>query len=360
MLEHRIQDLRHFLSSNELDAFLIIKPSSLRYLLGFTGSNGLGIITNSAVYFITDFRYKDQAEKEVQYDKIILADGSLINSIKEITEFNRFNTFGFESDYITYNSYQNLSEVITSNPGSSLLPFAGTLDKIASKKSPGEILSIRKACDITLKVFDEIKPYFRENVTESDIAAEISYKIKKKGGEGDSFNPIVLFGKNTALPHGVPGKTKLRKGENIQLDFGSVIEGYHADFSRCLYFGNPPDDFLRIHNAVRNALETAIAGIEVGKGGKEIDAFARNVIKEFGYGDYFGHAVGHGVGLSIHEMPKISPLSEDELAIGNVFTVEPGIYISDKYGVRIENVVSIERSGVNVLTDISTELSILY
>ena len=357
MHERRIQQLCDYLSKQQLDAFLVSKPVNLQYLLGFTGSNGLSLISDKTVFFLTDFRYKEQASIEVTADEIVPVNGPLIDSLDKLPGFDSIKRLGFESDYITYNTYQKLQDIAGH---ASLIPCSEVVDSIAAKKSPEEIALIQKACDITVSVYKNIRSLFNEGVSEIEIAAEISYKIKKQGGDGDAFEPHVLFGKNSAFPHGKPGQTKLRISDVIQLDFGAVYKGYHADFSRVLFLGNPPEEILNIHNIVKKALEQAIEIIKPRVlGANEIDAAARNIINRSGFGQYFGHSVGHGVGLTVHSLPKISAANAEPVEVGNVFTLEPGIYIPGFGGVRIEDVVCIEHSGAKVLTEEKRDLVIL-
>ena len=356
MYEQRIKQLCGYLSEQQLDAFLVSKPTSLQYIVGFTGSNGLSIISDKTVFFLTDFRYKEQASAEVTADEIVPADGPLVHSLNKLTGFDSIKRLGFESEYVTYDTYGKLCGIAGET---ALIPCSEVIDRIAAKKSPEEIEFLQKACDITVSVYKKVRPLLKEGVSEIEIAAEISYKIKKNGGDGDAFEPHVLFGKNTAFPHGKPGQTKLRTGDVIQLDFGAVYKGYHADFSRVLFLGNPPEYMLHIHSVVNKALEQAIETIQPGIAANAIDAAARNIINRKGFGQYFGHSAGHGVGLSVHTLPKISAANAEPVEEGNVFTIEPGIYIPDFGGVRIEDVVSIGQSGAMVLTEVQRDLVIL-
>ena len=356
MYEQRIQQLFDYLSEQQLDAFLVSKPVNLQYLLGFTGSNGLSLISDKTVFFLTDFRYKEQASTEVTADEIVLVNGPLIDSLNKLPGFDSIKRLGFESEYVTYNTYRKLSGIADH---AALVPCSEAIDGIAAKKSPEEIALIQKACDITVSVYNDIQPLFSEGVSEVEIDAEISYRIKRRGGDGDAFEPHVLFGKNSAFPHGKPGQTKLRIGDVIQLDFGAAYKGYNSDFSRVLFLGKPPDKLLNIHNVVKKALEQAVEMIKPGRPANEIDAAARDIINRNGFAQYFGHTVGHGVGLTVHALPKISAANTEPVEVGNVFTIEPGIYIPGFGGVRIEDVVSIEQSGTKVLTKAQRDLALL-
>jgi len=357
MYEQRIQQLCDYLSEQQLDAFLVSKPVNLQYLLGFTGSNGLSLISDKTVFFLTDFRYKEQASTEVTAGEILLVNGPLIDSLNKLPGFDSIKQLGFESEYVTYNIYRKLSGIADH---AALIPCSEAIDSIAAKKSPEEIALIQKACNITVSVYKNIRPLFKEGVSEVEIAAEISYKIKKRGGDGDAFEPQVLFGKNSAFPHGKPGQTKLRTGDVIQLDFGAEYKGYNADFSRVLFMGKPPEELLNIHNVVKKALEQAVEMIKPRVlGANEIDAAARDIINRNGFAQYFGHSVGHGVGLTVHALPKISAVNTEPLEEGNVFTIEPGVYIPGFGGVRIEDVVCIEQSGTKVLTKAQRDLALL-
>ncbi len=352
----RLNKLRSVLASRNLDAFLISKLSSLRYLFGFTGSNGLGIISEKTSVFLTDFRYQGQAENEVTADELIIARKSLPKSLPTIKDIKSYKYFGFEAEDLSFRAYQQFSEELKDT---TFVPFTEEIDKSAAKKSLDEIQYIQKASSITLDVYHQILEVLEEGVSEIDVAAEISYRIKKSGGEADAFNPIVLFGEHSALPHGIPSRKKLTQEENIQLDFGAVFAGYCSDFSRVVVLGKADEELQNIHSVVNNAIGCAMEKIQDGVQADVVDNAARSYITLQGYGDYFGHALGHGVGISVHTYPRISSQVNDPIEYSNVFTIEPGIYIPGRFGVRIEDLVVLQKEGISILTNVSRELTVL-
>ncbi|MFC1729892.1 M24 family metallopeptidase [candidate division KSB1 bacterium] len=357
MQKNRIEQIRSYISENKLDSIILNSSKSLRYFFGFTGSSGLGLITGKTVFFITDFRYRSQTFSEVTADEIVIVDTPLFDNLASIEAFQAPSGMrvGFEAEYISYHDYCSLNNYSFHE----LLPCEEVTAGITSIKSDFEVEQIRKACEVTVLVYNEIINCFKENVSELDIAAEISYRIKKSGGEGDAFNPHVLFGAHTAFPHGTSKNNKLQPGDLIQLDFGAVYNGYHSDFSRVLLFGKPGREQKELYLAVRDAIEHAIACIKPGVPAQKIDKTARNRIERRGFDLYFKHASGHGVGLEIHELPRISLKNEDPVRAGNVFTIEPGVYIPGLGGVRIEDVVSVGTSDISILTDTSRDLVLL-
>ncbi|MFC1565306.1 M24 family metallopeptidase [candidate division KSB1 bacterium] len=356
MNEERVEELRNLFQEKGLNSFLVNKPTSLLYLFGYTGTNGLGIVTKNSKYFITDFRYKDQSASEVKADEILLADGPLTDTLTRIDELKTSARTGFEATYVNYDQFMTYSKLLGD---SELIPCIDYIERISACKSKKEIEYIEKASEITLKVFHEIIPLMEEGVTEKDIAAEITYRTLIDGGDGDAFSPIVLFGLNTSLPHGTPGDRKLETGDLIQLDFGAKYNGYCTDFSRVLVKGKLRREQREIYLAVKESIDRTIEMLKPGIPVKDVDHYAREVIKKRGFDRYFGHSVGHGVGLEIHSLPKLSRISEEVLAVGNVFTIEPGIYLTGSCGIRIEDLISLDENGINILTNTSREIIFL-
>ncbi len=352
MLRTRIEKLRTYLNENSLDSFVLSSTSSLRYFFGFTGSSGLGLITDKTVFFMTDFRYKKKSAEEVETDELIISDAQLLDSLKNIPEIKSCARTGFESEYMSYSDYIKLKSSLSHT----IIPCEDVTAVLSSEKSDPEIRNIKKACEITVKVFDEIIRLIREGVEERDIAAEISFRIISNGGEGDAFEPLVLFGERTASPHGSPGKKRLKNGELILLDFGAMINGYGSDFTRTLILGEPDRSKREIYLAVKEAHGIAVNTVKIDIPAKEVDKAARDCIKRRGFDLYFGHATGHGLGLEIHSLPKISAKSIDILRKNNVFTIEPGIYIDGIGGVRIEDTVLLSDDKCDILTETSRDL----
>ena len=239
------------------------------------------------------------------------------------------------------------------------LPFNTDLDSLRIIKTQNEINKIKKAEQIGVNAFNHILDYIKTGVTEKDIASEIEYFMKKSGAEKTSFDTIVLSGKRTALPHGMPSGKKIKNGEFVLMDFGCVYDGYCSDMTRTVCLGKPDSDSKKIYNIVKEAQNNALQNIKEGVLASDADTFARDVIKSYGYSDYFGNSLGHGVGLKIHEKPSVSPSSETVLKENMVISCEPGIYIYDKVGVRIEDLIVVKQNGIENLTNITNELIIL-
>ncbi|MCP4724515.1 MAG: aminopeptidase P family protein [bacterium] len=348
MNDERIEALRNLFKEHKIDSFIVNSPTSLNYLFGYTGTNGLGFITTGKSYFITDFRYKDQSVFEVSAAEIILAEGHLSDSLINIDEIKKCRKTGFEASAVYYDQFQSYKQILT---GSELISCHDLVENIEAVKSPKEIGYITRASEITVEIYKELQSLIITGVTEKDIAAEISYRALKLGGDGDAFPPIVLFGARTALPHGTPGEDTLKEGDLIQLDFGVRYKGYCSDFSRALVAGKLSRNQREIYLAVRESIDRTVEVLKSGMPVKEIDLFAREIIEKRGFGRYFGHSIGHGVGLAIHALPKLSRSSDEILVEGNVFTIEPGIYLTGSCGIRIEDLISLDESGVRVLTD---------
>ena len=351
-MKKRINALIGSFDSLGIDCFIISCGRSLRYLSGYTGSNGLCVITRDKRYFITDFRYREQIKKEVRGFDIIISGEYLFNELKTRDLLNGRKA-GFESKRITFQDYKNITKYI---PRKNLVPVEDVIDDMASVKDKNEIECIRNAAATGDKIFNDIISLVKPGVGEIELAAEISYRVKKYGCEKDAFEPIVLSGAKSAMPHGKPDKKKLRRGEFVLFDYGCVYDGYHSDMTRTVFLGKPKKKDLEIYNAVLEAQRLAVAAVRKGIVCSELDLVARSYIRNEGYDEYFGHALGHGVGLEVHETPRISDKCHNRLVSGNVITIEPGIYIPGYGGVRIEDDVVVKHNGCEILTKSAKEL----
>lgn len=350
----RIERLRKTLKKANLDFFLISTPSHWRYLCGFSGSNGLALVSNTQRLFLTDFRYKDQVKEEVKGFLTIIVDRELLDSLPTIKALpkRRFR-LGFEAKNLSYASYQKLKKLL---PKADLVPTNNMVEEIVTQKEPHELEKIRKAAWIVDQVFDTIVAELRPGVRESDIAAELEYRMKKKGASGSAFEPIVASGYRSALPHGRASQKKLKAGEFVTLDFGAVYQGYVSDLTRTVVLGRANPRQRKIYSVVYQAQRRSIAAIQAGQEAKAVDRIAREFIHEKGYGSNFGHGLGHGIGVQVHEAPILNPRSQDILKENMVVTIEPGIYISRWGGVRIEDDVLVTDDGPEVLTACHSEL----
>jgi Xaa-Pro aminopeptidase len=343
----RIRSLRTVLEKKQCDAFITSFMPHLRYLTGFSGSNGLCIITHAKVFFLTDFRYKEQIRSEVVCSRSFITSGELIEKAAEEKLLSGCKRVGVEKDYLSLAQYSHLRKHFRSVR---FVPTSELIEQLTSRKTEDEILLITKAVAITDAVFEEIVKMLKTGVSELDISAEISYLHKKHGAEKDSFEPIVVSGVRGSLPHGRPSSKKIKAGEFVTLDLGCFYNGYCSDLTRTVAVGQPSREAQKVYKIVleaqRKAIDFARSGIEA----KSLDRMARSDIHTNGYGKYFGHGLGHGIGLQIHEFPRVSARSTHTLQSGNVITVEPGIYLPGKFGVRIEDDVVIRDGKCEVLT----------
>lgn len=351
-MKKRVNLLIKLFECLNVDCFIISDIRSVRYFSGFTGSNGLCFITDNEKYFITDFRYQEQVKKEINDFEILISNEYLFDELKrkDLTENRKV---GFEANRISFYDYKRLLEFI---PEGNFIPIYDEIDAMVSVKDDDEIGNIKKAAEIGDKIFSEIIEIIKSGIEEIELSAEISYWIKKYGGEKDAFDPIVLSGEKSALPHGKPNRNKCKKGEFILLDFGCVYNGYHSDMTRTVFLGNPNSEQFKIYETVLEAQKKAVESVREGIKCNELDSVARNFISDKGFGKYFGHSLGHGIGLEIHEKPKISQINDKPLLLKNVVTIEPGIYIPDVGGVRIEDDLVVLKNGSEILTKSPKEL----
>jgi len=353
----RLERLKEILTSEGIEAMLVSKPENIFYISGFTGE-GWVLVTMNGAAVITDPRYTEQAEKEAPgFD--ILEFKNNIHPFKIIDDYlkqNYIKYLAFESHVVTVKEYANLESCLKNVH---LYAFENLVEKLRLIKDVDEILAIRKAQKITDQTFAHILQYIKDGVSEEEIALEMEYFMKKQGASGVAFEIIVASGKNSSLPHAKPTKKKLQKGDFIILDFGARFKNYCSDMTRTIFLGNVDGTQKRIYNTVLKAQEAALEHIKSGVLGKDVDKKARDVIEKNGFGSNFGHGLGHGVGIEIHEGPRLSPKGDVELLPNMVVTVEPGIYIRDYGGVRIEDLVIVTEQGYQNLTTSPKNLVII-
>jgi Xaa-Pro aminopeptidase len=352
----RLARLRSQFEVLRIDAFLVTFLPHLRYLSGFTGSSGIGIVTAHSSALATDGRYADQVRAEAKGWRIVITTTDLLEEIRRRGLLKVGMRVGFDGNTLLLVQYKHLRKLF---PGVKFLPKAEIIDRIASVKDASEIEDIRRAVAITDEVFSEVLDLLAPGVSELDIAAEIAYRQRRHGAEGDAFEAIVASGDRSALPHGRPTGKKLRTGELVTLDFGSLHNGYCSDMTRTVILGRPSTEAKRIYTTVLDAQTKAIEKAASGMKARDLDAVARDHIRSAGYEKYFRHSLGHGIGLQIHEQPRISVLSKAVLEPGNVITIEPGVYIQGFGGVRIEDDVVIRDGGCEVLNRSPKELLII-
>jgi Xaa-Pro aminopeptidase len=355
-MKNRIKNIRAKIKKESLDAFLVTDLTNIRYLAGFTGSNALLVVTHKNTVLLTDFRYQEQAKKDAGSCKIIISSGSLFVALYEKGILKTAKTIGFEGTNLVFNTVQQIKKLFKPIK---FIPFDNFIEDIAVQKDESEIAATKKAIEISDKVFSEIVETVTPGMTELDVSAEISYRIKKLGAEKESFKTIVASGVNSSMPHAEPTNKKLKNNEPLLIDFGATVHGYRSDMTRTLFLGNISPKFIEIYNIVLNAQNIAIEHVKSGISCSDLDGIARDYIANSGYGDFFKHSLGHGVGLKIHQKPVISAISKDVLKENMIITVEPGIYLPNRYGVRIEDNILVQKTGYKNLTKSPKDLIVL-
>lgn len=354
-MNNRIQNLRQFLQTNNLSAMLVTAPNNIFYLSGFTGSNSMLIIkrTGGAPIFYTDFRYQEQSRQQVKGFRIKIINRNLFANFPTI-DLKGVSTLGFEESHLTFSNYQRIKHALKSK--TKLIPCTDIIENLRSVKDNQELEKIKTAVEITDQVFNHILKLLKPNVTEIDIANEIEYQFKAKGATV-AFPTIVAFAERSAMPHAYPTNRKLKRNDVVIFDIGAKFQFYCADMTRTVVFGKASKKFKELYNIVLTAQQLAEEKIAEGKKCNEIDGIARNVIAKKGYNKYFGHGLGHGVGIEVHEKPVLSSINnEDHLKNNQVVTIEPGIYLPNEFGIRIEDLVVVNNNGCEVLTKSPKEL----
>ena len=355
-MKDRLRKMNLVLQERGIDGFLVTNLPSVRYLSGFSGSNGLCLVGRESSFFLTDFRYEEQSHKEVRGLRIAIAKDSLFKELGKRKLLRGMRRVGIEGNYLPVSEYQKLKKA---HPRLRFVALADVVEGISAVKDEEEIDLIKKAVRISDKVFSEVLKSIRPGVRELEISAEISFLHKAHGAERDAFETIVASGPRGALPHGIASAKKIRKGEFVTLDFGCVYHGYCCDITRTVSVGEPSKKLREVYRVVAEAQMEAIEAVKPGMSAKDLDAVARRHIGRKGFGRFFRHSLGHGIGLQIHEPPRISPQSSYRLREGNVITIEPGIYLPGIGGVRIEDDVSIIDGKSVVLNKASKELVVL-
>lgn len=352
----RLSRLRQRMAEAEVDTLYINSPVNRRYLSGFTGSAGAVVLRQDQAWLLVDFRYVEQAKEQ--------APGFQLVEIKKMTEslsalFQEIGArrVGFESQHVTVHAYRQLTEAI---PGVEWVPTEQWVESIRGIKDEAELVLMQKAIDLTDAAFSHILDFLAPGRTEREIAMELEFFMRRGGAERLSFPPIVASGPNGALPHAVPTDRQLQKGDLVTLDFGCVVGGYCSDLTRTVVVGSADEKARSLYELVLEAQEAGIQGVTPGRTGREVDAIAREVIAAAGYGDRFGHGLGHGVGLEVHEeFPRLSVHSDVVLAPGMVTSVEPGVYIPGWGGIRIEDLVLVEADGRRILSRSDKQLLVV-
>ncbi|MBQ8740010.1 MAG: aminopeptidase P family protein [Clostridia bacterium] len=356
MIKNRILNLQENLKDNE--AFLISSGSNRFYLTGFNSSAGTVLITKNKAQFFIDFRYFEKAKNTVDSCAVTLYD----NGDKGIYEFckqEKIKTLFVETSNVSLSHYKYLCGVFEGVKVSKENKLDLKLNEMRAVKTEGELQLIMQAQALTDQTFDYILPRITEGRTEREVMLDMEFFMRGLGAEGVSFDFIVVSGKNSSLPHGVPTNKKIEKGDFVTMDFGGIVGGYCSDMTRTVAVGGITDEQKKVYDTTLKAQLAALDAIRAGAVCGDIDKIARDIIYDTGYKGCFGHALGHSVGIDVHESPTLSPTNKAILEIGNVVTVEPGIYLENKFGVRIEDMVYVTENGCINLTKSDKELIIL-
>lgn len=351
----KLVKLREALKEHGLDALLVTNSYNRRYMTGFTGSAGVAVISAEDAVFITDFRYTEQAAKQVQGFRIVQHEKTIIEEVANQVEQMKIKTLGFEKDNVSFGTYELYNDKVDAE----LKAVSGVVEKLRMVKTPDEIEILKQAAKIADDAFAYICTFIKPGVTELEVSNELEMFMRKQGATSSSFDIIVASGERGALPHGVASDKIIQSGELVTLDFGALYNGYISDITRTVAVGEPSDKMKEIYEVTLAAQQLALEKIKPGMTGIEADAIARDYIKSKGYGDAFGHSTGHGIGLEVHEGPGLSFRSETVLVPNMAVTVEPGIYLPGIGGVRIEDDIMITEDGNVRLTHSPKELIIL-
>ncbi|MGX6442715.1 M24 family metallopeptidase [Neobacillus sp. K501] len=351
----KLEKLRSSFSANGIDGMLITSPYNRRYMTNFTGSAGVVLISADKAQFITDFRYVEQASKQCLGFEIVKHTGTIPEEVAIQAKKLGIQKLGFEADDLTFSTYREYENELESE----LIPVSGLIEKLRLIKTDAEIKILKVAADIADAAYKHILDFIRPGKTELEVSNELEFFMRKAGATSSSFDIIVASGHRSALPHGVASDKVIETGDFVTLDYGAYYNGYVSDITRTVAVGEPDAKLKEIYEIVLEAQLKGMAGIKPGMTGKEADALTRDYISEKGYGDYFGHSTGHGIGLEVHEGPSLSVRSDTILEPGMIVTVEPGIYIPGLGGVRIEDDTVITKDHNEALTHSTKELIIL-
>jgi Xaa-Pro aminopeptidase len=337
----------------EVDALLITNLVNLRYVTGFTGSNGMAVVGPDIRRFITDFRYVEQAAEQVDGFDRELAPQEFNNALKEGWPDGPFR-LGFEDQHVSFRRHARLRELLPERI--ELVPAGGAVEKLRAVKDAGEVERIRAAAALVDEVYGTLREQGLVGRAEREVALAIELELRRLGAEELSFPSIVASAERGALPHAEPADAPIPRGTLVTLDIGARLDGYCSDCTRTWATGELPGDLADAYALVQRAQADALAAVRPGPEGREVDAVARRMIEDAGHGEHFGHGLGHGVGLEVHEAPRLARSAEAPLVAGNVVTVEPGVYLPGRGGVRIEDLVVVTDDGHSVISGTTKDL----
>lgn len=356
MSSKRLGRIRQEMARLGLDGLLVSSLQDIRYLSGFSGSTALALITQSRAALILDFRYLTQAAREVSHFEIVTTPTKPWDAVANLAQDWKIQRLGFEAEDLSFFQHEKLKEGL---PDVTLVATSELIKDLRMVKDSEEVTLIQKSAEILSITLEEVLSEIKPGLREREVAALLEYRMKIHGADREGFDTIVASGERSAMPHGIASDKELIKGELVIIDCGCGYQGYNADITRTIALGKPSARALEIYQVVLRAQEQALATARVGVRAATVDKAARQVIEGEGYGEFFGHNTGHGVGLSVHEKPTLSRDSEIPLEEGMTFTIEPGIYLPGVGGIRIEDTVTLGLRGLEVLTSAPRELLIL-
>lgn len=358
----RLCALRRAMADKKLDAFLIIHPTDLAYFTEFDGEDSYGLVTDKGLTILTDFRFDEQAQIEAPWFKRIIRKGTMSEALSNALAKAKVRRIGFEANHLTVGALQGIEKSLAERKlrDAKLLPVSGITADIRKIKDAHEIGLIRQAVKIAEDSFDALRQKLKPGITENQLTGLLDLEVRSRGGSGMGFPSIVCVGENASLCHYRPGEVPVRDGAVLLIDWGVAYKGYTSDMTRTLLIGKVSPRMRQIYQIVLDAQQAAIDRIRPGVTGKEIDLAARNLIKKAGFGKYFGHSIGHGIGRLVHESPFMRSTKGavvEELKAGMIITVEPGIYLPGEGGVRIEDDVLVTPTGHEVLSAMPRDIA---
>ena len=355
---NHIEDMRTALEAAPFDALLLLSPVNRRYATGFPASDGAVLLTRKSCRYYTDSRYIEAAQAALAgvADPVLTGPGRRQTELViDVLKDENIETVGVEEEYLSYADYCRLEAKLPAK----MVPAQAFMSRLRASKGPQERDALIAAQRLAETAYNEVLELLRPGLTEREVAAELVYRMLRLGAEGVSFDPIVLAGPRGSLPHGVPSDNVLRTGDFVTMDFGCILDGWCSDTTRTVALGHVTDEMRTVYETVLTAQKTGIAAARAGVSGRDVDGAARAVIEKAGYGEYFGHSFGHGVGLEVHEAPYVSTMAETPLPLGSVISAEPGIYLPGRFGVRIEDVLWLTENEAVDITCLNRELIIL-
>ncbi|ASA23144.1 M24 family metallopeptidase [Paenibacillus donghaensis] len=352
----RISKLRKVLQEQQLEAMLVTSEINRRYLSGFTGSSGVVLVTAAECYLLTDFRYMTQAAEQATGIKVVEHGAKFIDTVRELLPSSGEVRIGFEQDHVSFSAYTAYADALKP---AVLVPVSKAVENLRTYKDEEELAVMGRAADLADATFSHILNVIKPGMTERDMDLEMEFYMRSHGATSSSFDTIVASGERSSMPHGRASGKVIGNNEFITFDFGALVDGYCSDLTRTIAIGSPDPKLKEIYDIVLEAQLHALAHIKPGMTGRECDALTRDIITRYGYGEQFGHSTGHGLGMEVHEWPRLSKLSDEIMEPGMVVTVEPGIYLPGIGGVRIEDDIVITNSGIALLTHSSKEYTAL-